>query len=135
MCCNIRVHSRVPGKRVRKSRWHTQSCRTPGWGARQSLCVTQNLSERSVDNVHSFGFGSERTSIGSGRIPYVSEGTQCSQGLECSSSPTSGTVFPLVRGGFCLSVCTLTFRGSADAGCCLAAAVACSVGWRGQSRG
>ena len=44
-----------------------------------------------VDNVHTLGFGSGRTWVGSGRIPHVSAGGQCLQGLECSSSPTSGT--------------------------------------------
>jgi hypothetical protein len=51
-----------------------------------------------VDRVHTFAFGLGRTSVGSGRIPHVSAGAQCLQGLECSSSPTSGTVFPQVRG-------------------------------------
>ena len=69
---------------------------------------------------------SGRIGVGSGRIPHVSGGAQCLQGLECSSSPTSGTAFPLVRGGFCFNVCTLTLVGPSDAcrGCGLAAAVA-----------
>jgi NAD/NADP transhydrogenase alpha subunit len=37
------------------------------------------------------GFGLGHTSIGSGGIPHVSGTSQCLQGLECSSSPTSGT--------------------------------------------
>jgi hypothetical protein len=47
-----------------------------------------------VDSVHTFGFGLGRTSVGSGRIPYVSGGVQCLQGLESGSSHTSGTWFP-----------------------------------------
>ncbi len=54
--------------------------------------------KRSVDNVHTFGFGSGRISVGLGRIAYVFGSSQCLQGLECGSSPTSGTVFPQVRG-------------------------------------
>jgi hypothetical protein len=53
-----------------------------------------------VDSVHKFGFGLGRTLVGSGRIPHVSAGGQCLQGLECSSSPTSGTCFPSSE-GFC----------------------------------
>jgi len=44
--------------------------------------------------VHILGCGSGRTGFGSARIPYVFAGARCSQGLECSSSPTSGTCFP-----------------------------------------
>jgi len=47
-----------------------------------------------VDSVHTFGFGPGRTGVGSGRIPYVSGGVQCLQGMESGSSPTSGTCFP-----------------------------------------
>jgi hypothetical protein len=58
------------------------------------------IGQKGVWTVHTSGFGLGRTSVGSGRIPYVSAEAQCSQGLEYSSSPTSGTVFPQVRGGF-----------------------------------
>ncbi len=51
-----------------------------------------------VDSVHTLGFGLVRTSAGLGRIPHVWAGVQCLQGLEPGSSPTSGTVFPQVRG-------------------------------------
>ena len=44
-----------------------------------------------VDSVHTFGFGLGRTSVGSGRIRHVSGSSQCLQGLESGSSPTSGT--------------------------------------------
>ena len=33
--------------------------------------------ERGVDSVNTFGVGSGRTSVGSGRIPHVSAGVQC----------------------------------------------------------
>jgi len=86
---------------------------------------------RSVDNVNSSGFGPRSTGSGSARFPCVFQSFQCLQGLECSSSPTSGTAFPLVRGVF-----ALTCIHSPDwvplmlvAACCLAAAVACEVVW------
>jgi hypothetical protein len=50
--------------------------------------------KRSVYKVHTFGFGLGRTSTGLVRIGYVSAGLQSLQGLECSSSSTSGTCFP-----------------------------------------
>jgi hypothetical protein len=53
-----------------------------------------------VHIVHTFGVELGRTGAGSGRTPHVSGSSQCLQGLECGSSPTSGTVFPQVRGGF-----------------------------------
>ena len=51
-----------------------------------------------VDSVHTLGHGLGRTGAGLGRIPYVSAGVQCLEGLEPGSSPTSGTAFPQVRG-------------------------------------
>ena len=62
------------------------------------FCAALGLSgmwhKGSVYKVHTLGFGLGRTGAGSGRIPYVSGGGQCLRGLECSSSPTSGTCFP-----------------------------------------
>jgi hypothetical protein len=55
-----------------------------------------------VHNVHTLGFGLGRTGTGLAWIGDVFGSSQCFQGLECSSSPTSGTAFPLVRGGFAL---------------------------------
>jgi hypothetical protein len=85
-----------------------------------------------VDNVHTRVFGSGRMLVGSGRIPHVSAGAQCSQGGEFSSSPTSGTTFSLVRGDFA-STCVQSWwsRRSAGwcAGCGLAAAMAYSLVW------
>ena len=46
-----------------------------------------------VDSVHTLGHGLGRTGAGLARIPHVSAGSQCLQGLEFGSSPTSGTVF------------------------------------------
>ncbi|VXB50429.1 hypothetical protein ARTHRO9V_160093 [Arthrobacter sp. 9V] len=54
-----------------------------------------------VDNVHTFHRGLPRSAIESARIPHVSATSQCFQGSESRSSPTSGTAYPLVRGGFC----------------------------------
>jgi hypothetical protein len=56
-----------------------------------------------VDSVNTFGFRPGNTWVGSGRIPHVFARSQCFQGLECSSSPTSGTAYPLVRGVFALT--------------------------------
>jgi hypothetical protein len=44
-----------------------------------------------VHTVHTLGVGPGRMGVGTGRIPHVSGGAQCLQGLECSSSPTLGT--------------------------------------------
>ena len=59
-----------------------------------------------VHNVHTLGFGLGRTSAEPARIAYVFWSSQCLQGLECGSSPTSGTADPLVEGDFCFNVCT-----------------------------
>ena len=53
-----------------------------------------------VHNVHTLGSGSGRTGAGLGRIADVCGGLAEIQGLEPGSSPTSGTVFPQVRGVF-----------------------------------
>ena len=90
-----------------------------------------------VYNVHTLGFGLGRTGAGLGRIPHVFGSSQCLQGRECSSSPTSGTAYPLVRGVFALTcVQSLWWRPSDArfAGCGLAAAVACSGVWGGGFR-
>ena len=50
-----------------------------------------------VHNVHTLGFGSGRTGVGSGRIAEVCGGVADLQGLEPGSSPTSGTCFPCSR--------------------------------------
>ena len=47
------------------------------------------------------------TGAGLGRIPHVSAGVQCLQGLEPGSSPTSGTCFPCSGAFWCFVVCTL----------------------------
>jgi hypothetical protein len=47
-----------------------------------------------------------RTATGLARIPHVSATSHSFQGRESRSSPTSGTAYPLVRGGFCFNVCT-----------------------------
>jgi hypothetical protein len=53
---------------------------------------------RRVDNVHTRDVGSGPTGGGPGRIPHVSGGVQGWQGLEFSSSPTSGTHDPSSEG-------------------------------------
>jgi hypothetical protein len=64
-----------------------------------------------VDNVNTFLVGLRLTAFELGRIPHVFAGPQCFQGLEDSSSPTSGTAFPQIRGGFgVFGVCTLYTR-------------------------
>jgi hypothetical protein len=52
----------------------------------------------SVDIVHTLGLGLGRIGVGSGRIPHDSLTSQCLQGWECSSSPTSGTQDPSSEG-------------------------------------
>jgi hypothetical protein len=54
----------------------------------------------SVDSVNTLGFGSGCTTVGLARIAYLFRSSLCFRGLECGSSPTSGTVFPQVRGLF-----------------------------------
>jgi hypothetical protein len=51
-----------------------------------------------VHNVQTLGFGSGRTGAGLGRIAEIFGGVAEIQGQEPGSSPTSGTVFPQVRG-------------------------------------
>jgi hypothetical protein len=94
-------HDRVP-TRVHPSGWinflrtkknHTSSMRGAAVGVRPLMRRIGG-----VDSVHTFGFGLGRTSVRSGRIPQVSGSSQFLQGLESGSSPTSGTVFPQVRG-------------------------------------
>ena len=58
-----------------------------------------------VHNVHTLGFGSGRTGAGLGRSADVSGGVAEIQGPEPGSSPTSGTVFPQVRGFLVLFSC------------------------------
>jgi hypothetical protein len=53
-----------------------------------------------VHNVHTLGFGLGRTGAGLGRIAEVFGGVVETQGLEPGLSPTSGTVFSLLRGLF-----------------------------------
>lgn len=54
-----------------------------------------------VDSVNRFGPGAGRTSAGFAMFFWASH---CLQGLECDSSPTSGTVFPIARGVFAFGV-------------------------------
>jgi hypothetical protein len=67
-----------------------------GGALRRLSCL--ECRNRGVDNVNRLGLGLGRTSAGLARMRYVFGSSQCLQGLECGSSPTSGTVFPQVRG-------------------------------------
>jgi hypothetical protein len=91
-----------------------------------------------VDNVHTSGLGLGRTWGGLAQIPHVSGTSQCFQGRECSSSPTSGTARPLVRGVFALMCGHCPVAGPSDAvrGLCLAPRGPVPLcGWRGQGPG
>ena len=68
--------------------------------------------ENGVDIVHTFRLGLPRTPIELARTPHVSTISQCYQGSESRSSPTSGTANPLYGGGVCFSVWTFWFRRS-----------------------
>ena len=57
-----------------------------------------------VDNVNTLGFGSRSRGCGSARIPHVFGSSLYLQGLECGSSPTSGTHYPSSE-GFLLLMC------------------------------
>ena len=86
-----------------------------------------------VYKVHTFGFGSRRMWVGSGRIPYVSVGVKCLQGRECSSSPTSGTCFPCSGACGPLSVYKSPFMGPCGGPFLLVAvAPGGSFSWLGQ---
>jgi len=56
----------------------------------------RNGQKGSVDSVHTFHLGLARSVAGLARIPHVSGTSQCLQGVESRSSPTSGTAYPLV---------------------------------------
>ena len=62
-----------------------------------------------MEIVHTLGFIPGRTVLELLRIPHVFAGPQCLQAPEDSSSPTSGTVFSLVRGDFALT-CVQSLR-------------------------
>ena len=91
----LTMAAQPPGSRVAAGRRAASAVATLEAGvaatvtcaARGSTTVDNN---RSI-NVHTLGLGLGRTGVGSGRIPRVSAGAQCLQGLECSSSPTLGT--------------------------------------------
>ncbi|WP_263422375.1 phenylacetaldoxime dehydratase family protein [Arthrobacter sp. StoSoilB5] len=101
---------------IRTERYHPAGIGGSGWfpvavnqcagEARALVYRWYTAPTRSVDNVHAFHLGLARTSAGLPRVPQVSAISHCFQGLEARSSPTSGTAYPLVRGGFCFNVCT-----------------------------
>ena len=89
---------------------NTELPRSPVWGARQSFGA-QICQKGAVDNVNRFDLGSGRISAGLARIRHVFWTFQCLQGLECGSSPTSGTCFPCSGACEPLSVHKMCCRG------------------------
>jgi hypothetical protein len=87
------------GTRAGKTTWTNRAVARP-WGGSAAVAwsCTKICQKGGVDSVNRFGIGLGRTSAGLTRIRYVFGSSQCLQGLECGSSPTSGTVFPQVRG-------------------------------------
>ena len=78
------------------------SCSVPSLGsAPEWLRIGE---KQSVDIVHTLAIGLCRNGAELARIAYVFGTSLCFQGWECSSSPTSGTVFYLVS-GFLASEC------------------------------
>jgi hypothetical protein len=65
----------------------------------------------SVDIVHTLGFGSGCIDLELLGIPHVFGDPQCLKGRECSSSPTSGTVFSLFRGLWAADCAQIVLRG------------------------
>ena len=62
-------------------------------GARVGCMGRRSGHKEGVHIVHTLGCGLGRTTTGLGRIVDVLGSSQCLQGLERSSSPTSGTCF------------------------------------------
>ena len=87
---------------------------SPKTGAAVARCSSNSVRKGGVDNVNGFGLGLGRISAGLARIAYVFKSSQCFQGPECGSSPTSGTAFPLVRGVFALT-CVQSLTSVSDA--------------------
>ena len=102
----IAVVTDAPGN-IRPERSHITHSVKLSWPALSGrlLGPARNGQSEGVHIVHTLGFGSGRTGAGLGRIPYVWAGVPCLQGLEPGSSPTSGTVFPQVRGFLVLFSC------------------------------
>ena len=103
-------------RRIQDSR--TQAC-VPICGGRfltnvatlTESCVATLVRNRRVYKVHTLGFGLGSTGAGSARFPHVSAGGQCLRGRECSSSPTSGAVFPQFSGLWAVECVQISFYG------------------------
>ena len=80
--------------RPRRILAQNSDCRAPRLGSAAVALWVCFVLKRCVDNVITFGVGLGRTSAGLARFAYVFGSFQCLQGLECGSSPTSGTCFP-----------------------------------------
>ena len=102
--CDFEARDLLAGSLIRKDLGAEQRLSRSVAGERGSrLELFKICQEGRVDSVNTFGLGLGRTSAGLGRIAYVFGSSQCLQGLECGSSPTSGTADPLVRGVFALT--------------------------------
>jgi hypothetical protein len=93
------------GKRISS----VQDCPLGERGSSNSVLLKIGQKE-GVHNVHTLGFGLGRTGTGFGRIAEVFGSSQCLQGPESGSSPTSGTAFPTSEAFFASDVCTFTLR-------------------------
>ena len=91
-----------PGQGISISYASEVAAQLPRPGGHVSSLVGSAESGQSegVHKVHTSGFGSDRTGAGLGRIAGVCGGVADIQGREDGSSPTSGTVFPQVKGLF-----------------------------------
>ena len=89
--------------------------------------------------MHTPGLGVARKAAGLLRIPHVFAGSQCFQGWECSSSPTSGTTYRLVRGDLALtcvqSLILVALTAGSRAGAWLPRSLFRCVGWRVKDPG
>jgi hypothetical protein len=78
-------------------RYRAQAANTPRRVFQAARRGRERGQKEGVDSVHTLGFGLGRTGAELGRNADVFGKVAEIQGLECSSSPTSGTVFPQVR--------------------------------------
>lgn len=111
-----RGKGRIPGLLAFEGRAklvRTKKIRTPSFRDADLGRTLQRGGNLGVDIVHSLGFGSGITVLGLLRIPHVFGSSQCLQGPECSSSPTSGTQPPRQR-GFVSGNFKLTGDGTTD---------------------
>jgi hypothetical protein len=129
-CRNLQPMTGEPGRPSNSRKRKEKPRSTTGNAA--LTCSAQKIEFGGVHIVHTLGGGSGRTSAGLARIGYVFRSSQSLQGLECGSSPTSGTRDQLVRGDFALTCVQSLWWRPSDAGARAVAwtpAVACSGVW------